>query len=514
MIRTKLRKLKKLFNMYGFIGFIRHKLESGKSVGWKGKEYQCSEIKSYLPKDAICLNFLGSGKDSIVFTIEREGVIWVFKVLSDYGKSFLNRMKYFSENTDQISKHLYQINVTDSFYTYKYEDLYDAPTNSVGLLNVVGQICNLQVELIRVDLVYWDFGSTMQNYMLTKNGTLKIIDYGGNAYIRINSNNNVNTYRESLLSPRSDFIRCQLFLHLIVFGLGDLKAKELMISTQFAKKSLIFALKWIENRVKGTGFELFFLQSIDIDFLDVNGWEKFHKNINNINVDDLNAPLEEADIERVDFLENCVNVKGYQSYKVCSDGFSTYKTNDLWDTKIKSAKVLEAIQYALESRTIESMQDVGCNLGLYVFLCSQQLKIRSCSGYDYNKKYIHTCNEIKSHLNISNTSFKYKSFSDLSKETDLFLCLGLIHHLFHRTEDWGDLNAIVKHMRSLTKSVLIVEFPTSDDPKAEKWTNLPGRSEASKYSVANFEASLSRHFTSYKIINKIAETRVVYVAFC
>ena len=134
--------------------------------------------------------------------------------------------------------------------------------------------------------------------------------------------------------------------------------------------------------------------------------------------------------------------------------------------------------------------------------------------FHYNEKYINACNQIKLHLDVAGASFLHNGFSNLTKKSDLFLCLGLIHHLFHRTEQWGDLDLIVKHIRGLTKQVLIIEFPTDSDPKAEKWVNLPGRKKISDYSVEVFEESLSSHFSSYEVVNKIANTRILYAAFC
>ena len=105
------------------------------------------------------------------------------------------------------------------------------------------------------------------------------------------------------------------------------------------------------------------------------------------------------------------------------------------------------------------------------------------------------------------------SFADLTETVDLLLMMGLIHHLFQRTEQIGDLDPILSSVRKLTRKAAVIEFPTENDPKAKKWVALPGR-EVGDYSRVRFLECAQRHFTSVEEIGGVTSERPIYYLRC
>ena len=63
----------------------------------------------------------------------------------------------------------------------------------------------------------------------------------------------------------------------------------------------------------------------------------------------------------------------------------------------------------------------------------------------------------------------------------------------------------------MTKKYLILEFPTENDAKAKKWTNIPGRRKDENYSHTNFRNYAEQYFTKVEKIGEIQKTRIIYI---
>jgi len=110
------------------------------------------------------------------------------------------------------------------------------------------------------------------------------------------------------------------------------------------------------------------------------------------------------------------------------------------------AWINELGETALNEKNIKlnSFIDIGSNLGLYVFTACLLYGIQRCIGIDYNLEYIEKTNMIKDRLKLNNCTFKVNKFEEINEEYDCVVAVGLIHHLYHRTESYGSLEPIIK----------------------------------------------------------------------
>ena len=231
----KIKRVLENLSRMGVIGSINFILERyfGKK-GWGQAKYscqgnECAVFNAYFR----CLNVLGHGKDSIVFKVvdEKTKNLYVLKLLSEYGVNFFKRTKKIYDN-EICSNHLYKINISEDnrFYYYPYDELEFGKTDYQSLIKFLIQLCELEVELLNVGYVYWDFGNSFPNYMVSPEGVLKVIDYGGNSFLSVgNDNNNLgSTWKRNLKKTNNEFIQCQLMF--ISSNLDLVKASHLTTS--------------------------------------------------------------------------------------------------------------------------------------------------------------------------------------------------------------------------------------------------------------------------------------------
>lgn len=191
--------------------------------------------------------------------------------------------------------------------------------------------------------------------------------------------------------------------------------------------------------------------------------------------------LERGDIESIDFgghNGNITKVRGYQNFDISDSdvvaiGNPTNKRS--WtDTKIKGdffANVFDTVRP-------QTYADFGSNLGYYVFW-SASWGIPS-TGIDYNQEYIGVCNTIKARHNVAQANFLHTTLNDFSKNNndkyDLLTAFSVIHHLYNRTEQYNNMEALIGEFSKNAHNVLF-EFPTENDPKGHKWTIDTGYTE-------------------------------------
>ena len=129
---------------------------------------------------------------------------------------------------------------------------------------------------------------------------------------------------------------------------------------------------------------------------------------------------------------------------------------------------------------------------------------------DYNSDYINVCNKISERLNL-NCKFESNLFKNITGEYDVVQMLGIIHHIFIRTEQNNSFKTIFKKINSITKRYLIIEFPTENDPKAKKWTNIPSRNKIHYYNQENFLHEAKKYFSDIKLIDNTTIHRPIYL---
>ena len=218
--------------------------------------------------------------------------------------------------------------------------------------------------------------------------------------------------------------------------------------------------------------------------------------------------LERGDIESINFGGHngtVTEVRGYQNYNI-TDSHVTALNNPTakrpWaDTKIKSDFFVNVFN-RINPKTYA---DFGSNLGYYVFWAAHRSVLST--GIDYNQEYTAVCDAIKIRHSIEYATFVNTNLvGSLTSVTpvDFMTVFNVIHHLYNRTEQYRDMERLVRDFATLARDVLF-EVPTENDPKGHKWTMDTG------YTEALFVESAQKLFNTVERIPGQTEHRPYYL---
>jgi hypothetical protein len=186
--------------------------------------------------------------------------------------------------------------------------------------------------------------------------------------------------------------------------------------------------------------------------------------------------LDRADINRIEYggyYSKVTNVYGYQNYYITDHEITaisnppSFMPRPWTDTKIKS----EFFTNIINDLKPASYADFGCNLGYYVFF-SAIAHIPSI-GIDYDMEYIGICQSIKARYNLHNASFKNTNLENWCAESDtydLLTVFNVTHHLYNHTEQYNDMDRLIKDFASKSNQHVLFEFPTERDKQGRRWT--------------------------------------------
>lgn len=458
--------------------------------------------------------YLGQGKDGVVVKRTSAAETRIVKVLSSYAKRFLPRVQRLAEIQRAPSplKFLFPLAVSEHTVSYPFESLEPYQLERAEMLSALKSISELQSALLQRGWIWWDFGNDHFNFMKTEAGELRVIDYGGNGFIPLESPDRIPQCRPMLAEYNEYFMKACLLLFITEFIVGEKNLGFFRTACQFSERASVKTIELLENRLRSSSFEKIFQLVQENPLNEVGSWRRISKELELLSGQD-NLVLEGADIDEITEEGDGITVKGYQHFFINkrTSNINILHSKDLWDTKQKAKFVCDFLESSKEyiDLTKSTFLDIGCNLGLYVYLANINYKLKYATGVDYNKAYIETNKEVLSKLSIGNASFKQGSFSQVDGEYDLVVLVGLIHHLFQRTEQYGNLGSILECLSRYTKQFALIEFPDENDPKAKKWSALY-RAE-SEYSLKEFEKQIKIYFKSYLKIGKMADTRHMYI---
>ena len=455
------------------------------------------------------IELLGEGKDGLVYKVEKDNAFYVIKVLSQYGKHFLPLTASF------ISKKIkddcfYDVAIIDNkILIYDYEALDDLDINPTTLLEFYIKICDLQLKLLEKNLVYWDLGFQHLNFMKVRGEEqIKLIDYGGNAFLQIEPEVTLDTIekKRNLIYANSDFIRYILIAHLITHGVGKTTFRSWASSIQVDFSELETLRKTADKILLGSSFDEIYKFVLNTNFLTIEGWSGFRELLKAQVSSNKIFNLEDADIDEVTYESELVRVRGYQNYDLTCDMILPLNIGHSWTL---SEKKFNLVQKAMQMTHGNTYLDIGSNLGMYVFAAGVRNGM-DATGLDYNSKYIKECNKISEYLNFR-CRFGNTSFTAIEEEYDVVSCLGVIHHIYQRTENFGSLKPILERLAGLSRVSLIVEFPTERDAKAIEWTNISTRKIEDEYSLEKFLRYGQELFGRIELIGYVTNERPIYL---
>jgi|GEM_PF-3022927 len=488
----------------GPVGYLSFKIEPF---------LQRKTVNGDMPGDVIeNATVLGSGKDGIVYLSRVNGKPpALIKRNNAYGQSLQFRAEQALSVLSSPVDAFYQVSFDERGYTYTYQELADISTKPEDFLLIIKQLIELTGQLLEEGFYYWDFGSSDFNYRLNpEKKTIKIIDYGGNSFVQVDHSKG-HFLRRFIHQPDGRFLKAQLLYHIAVLGLGCSEVKYWQSMSQFSQRAIGRGLKYAAARLEGTVYHGVALRLLDEDFdgLDASAWRDFSESLST----DHSGTQESADISKLEFEEDSVVVRGYQDFVVSRESVVPIASGKIWDTQIKSRLVKQSLEKITEQwgNSDLSVLDIGCNLGVYVFTAVIEHGFSLAVGVDYNEEYIRRGREISSHLGLDKCVFRTEKFSEIDEKYDVVMALGIIHHLFQRTESYGEIESLLKKMWEISTLAIIVEFPSENDPKAKKWTKIPGRQATGAYSLQHFLDSSNEIFSSVELIGKSAADRYIYL---
>lgn len=453
---------------------------------------------------------IGAGKDVIAYRTAQGGV---FKQYTWHGRRFEARARLAAERLSDLTFFV-AFNFSSAGYFCDELEVSGAPLSIRAFLRGFAQMAHAQSLMVNRGWLYWDFGFVRLNYHVDVHGEFRLMDYGGNAFLPLDGASAAprNCYKPPLNAIDPDFIRLCVLAHVMCFALGEIETVELVSLAQFGSAPTRKALKICVQRLADTTFhpisEIVMADGFEVGLPQ--SWRRLEKALHDLAEANIDAYVQEtADIASISIDGAQVRVRGYQDFDLGKADITFRRSSKKhWETARKAEVVKEALNIiAGHGGELRSALDIGCNLGAYVFLMRLDFHIPEVQGVDYNSEYIDQCYRIAELAQIEHVSFATGTFGSVVERFDLVLMLGLVHHLFHRTEEFNDLSLIVNRIAQITKQYAIVEFPDEHDPKARKWASGAGGG----YCEKAFLAAAESRFESVQLVGQTAPHRRVYL---
>ena len=440
----------------------------------------------------------------------------VFKIYTWHGARFAQRGIRAEARLNELPSFTARQFSADGYSMPWYDDSAGMRSTKV-FLGAFARMAAEQANFLARGYLYWDFGAEHLNYQLQADGSVCLLDYGGAALIALeaSANRTSGCFKPPLLRADERFIRLAVLAHLARFALGEKTALEWLSLGQFGSRGTEKGLEWCGRRFAGTSFEPLsrFLSSQDFGAWRADSWLRLASLLEALANTELPALVQEsADITSVVFGKGLVSVRGYQDYDLSSGDIRFRKSRKMhWETARKAEIVIQAMELLGKSRTeVQSAVDIGSNLGAYVFLLRLKFSVPAVTGVDYNPEYVRRCSEIAERAEVDGAEFRQGTFGTLEESFDLVLALGLVHHLYHRTEEFNDLKLILQRLSRLARRTAIVEFPTEHDPKAAKWTATNAGAKTG-YTEAAFLDAAHASFSDVRLVGETAPNRRIYL---
>jgi len=222
------------------------------------------------------------------------------------------------------------------------------------------------------------------------------------------------------------------------------------------------------------------------------------------------APSEYARPARVEFFGGAAHVDGYQAFDLTVSSIApTDRESDL-----ARKHLLLASLFCPRYLAHRTLLDIGANAGFYSFWALQSGAERAIA-LEMDDSYAELAEEISAALGFPNFTVERGNVSQWSTPADVVLALALIHWIYSCTAVYGDLDAVVDKLASLTKYMLLVEWIDPADPAIGSFGHLDWNKEKQRgaYTLAAFEQALGCHFARYQMVGEVTSSRRLYAAF-
>lgn len=202
-------------------------------------------------------------------------------------------------------------------------------------------------------------------------------------------------------------------------------------------------------------------------------------------------------------------ISGYQPYTITRFG-----RIELGSKKLRQKA--EALRKALEPLPRQmSVVDIGCSAGALGMVCASE-GFRDVTFVDHDPEYLDVVSRV-TRRRLSRPRIRPRivqgSLSEMHETHDVVLAFSLIHWVVSRTDEFEDVASIVRHLRSLTRSVLLIEWVDPADAAIKVGRHLDGLEDLeARYSREVFIAALEASFDQVRFVQDTRPTRALFAA--
>jgi hypothetical protein len=205
-----------------------------------------------------------------------------------------------------------------------------------------------------------------------------------------------------------------------------------------------------------------------------------------------------------------VTIHGYQEFQLSERRIKPLPI----DQPLQRKEELAGAFFNPEFLTGRTVLDIGANGGFFSLWACRNGASQVVS-LDMDEVYLDLIRQAQ-------TAFGWKTIrpvntkvQDWDEPADLVLAFAMVHWLYSCTANYGSLDAVVRKLAGLSRSVLLMEWVAPDDSAILEFKHTEWNPQVDKagYNLEAFEAALRRHFCKVEILGATSPTRTLYAAF-
>lgn len=184
------------------------------------------------------------------------------------------------------------------------------------------------------------------------------------------------------------------------------------------------------------------------------------------------------------------------------------------DTKLRLKHALLSAHFRPEVLRHRSVLDIGGNAGFFSLL-ARSCGAASAVSIDVDDAYTRLCRELAQRLGVTGFHAHTTNLAEWTTPADVVLAFAMVHWLYSATTGWSSLERVVEHLRTLTRSLLLVEWVAPGDPAIAFLGHLRiNRSDAAgPYRLDTFLSALRSHFEVVEEVGRVSPTRQLWACW-
>ncbi len=212
----------------------------------------------------------------------------------------------------------------------------------------------------------------------------------------------------------------------------------------------------------------------------------------------------------IEIFDDRVVMRGYQEFILTAETLTALEE----DRNLRRKSDLLSSYFTPRYLAGRTVLDLGASAGFFCFLALRG-GAEKVIALDMDMQYLALLKKAREKFGFHNLDIIHANIADWKQPVDVTVVLALVHWIYSCTAVYGNLDAIVKKLSSLTGYMSIIEWVEPSDAAIEFFHHTEWNSEhiTGPYNRDEFERALGRHFKRYVCIGEIIPTRKIYIAF-